>query len=409
MCYPLLKIVPCGAQKKSTMTDTIVQHQFINTDAGLKTFAEECQGVEWMGFDTEFIGEKRFYTLLCLIQVSTAHGYYLIDPLAIKDLSPFLAFLEDPNVITITHAGDNDYRLLYQQFGIIPQNVFDTQVAAGFIGLRYPMSFGKLVEAETGVQLGKGFAVTDWTQRPMSSKQVKYALNDVIYLRQLYDSIMDKLDKNGRQHWALEECAAFTSEDYYYRDPNHEFLNSNIARSSRTKDRVFLLRLYEWRSSTAEEKNYSKEMILQSKIISQIVRGVRGGMDAMLDNRRLPQKTIKRYGEMFIRFYNDEATPEELAVVDSIQRSSREDEEDDMLVELLYLLMKYRASESEISHSLVMPRNAIKRMKQEPEVREKILGSGWRRELLGDDFVNWIKNFENLTLKIEGGKISLGA
>lgn len=388
-------------------TQATVPHTFINTYAGLEAFAEESKGVEWMGFDTEFIGEKRFYTLLCLIQVSTEHGYYLIDPLAIDDLGPFLDFLEDPDVITITHAGDNDYRLLYQQFGTIPKNIFDTQVAAGFIGHRYPMSFGKLVEAECGDQLGKGFAVTDWTQRPMSAKQVKYALNDVIYLRPLYDSIMGKLAENGRQTWALEECAAFSNEDYYYRDPNHEFLNSNIARSSRTKERTFLLRLYDWRRSTAEEKNYSKEMILQSKIISQIVRGVRGGMDAMLDNRRLPQKTVKRYGEMFISFFNDPATPEELEVINSIQRSSREDEEDDMLIELLYLIMKYRASEVEISHALVMPRNAIKRMKQEPEVRNKIIGSGWRSEMLGEDFVNWIKNFEDLKLKIEGGKISL--
>lgn len=389
------------------MQQGTVKHQFINTAAGLATFAEECKDVKWMGFDTEFIGEKRFYTLLCLIQVSVEHGYYLIDPLAIDDLGPFLQFLEDPDVVTITHAGDNDYRLLYQQFGTIPQNIFDTQVAAGFIGHRYPMSFGKLVEAETGTQLGKGFAVTDWTQRPMSSKQVKYALNDVIYLRPLYDSIMEKLAANGRQSWALEECAIFSDPDYFYRDPNHEFLNSNIARSSRTKERLFLLRLYQWRQKTAEEKNYSKEMILQSKVISQIVRGVRGGMDAMLDNRRLPQKTVKRYGEMFIRFYNREGTPEELEVVNSIRRSSREEEEDDMLIELLYLIMKYRASEAEISHALVMPRNAIKRMKQEPKVRQKLIGSGWRSELLGEDFVKWIENFEHLKLKIEGGKISL--
>ena len=391
------------------MPDTIVQHQFIDTDAGLSAFAAANQGVSWMGFDTEFIGEKRFYTLLCLIQVSTENGYYLIDPLAIDDLGPFLAFLEDPEVVIITHAGDNDYRLLHQQFGTVPQNVFDCQVAAGFIGHRYPMSFGKLVEAETGVQLGKGFAVTDWTQRPMSNKQVKYALNDVIYLRKLYDSICGKLEKNGRKEWALEECAVFTRDDYYYRDPNHEFLNSNIARSSRTKERVFLLRLYNWRRNSAEEKNYSKEMILQSKIIGQLVRGVRGGKEAMLDNRRLPAKTVKRHGDMFVRFYNDPATPEELAVVKSIQRGSREEEEDDMLIELLYLLMKYRASEAEISHALVMPRNAIKRMKQEPEVRQKILGSGWRRELLGEDFVRWVENFDSLKLKIEGGKISLSA
>lgn len=241
----------------------------------------------------------------------------------------------------------------------------------------------------------------------MSSKQVKYALNDVIYLRELYDTIMGKLADNGRQEWALEECNVFSTKAYYFKDPNHEFLNSNIARSSRTKERLFLVRLYEWRRATAEEKNYSKEMILQGKIIGQLVRGVRGGMEAMLENRRLPAKTIKRYGDMFVEMFNEPGTEEELTVANSIQRASREDEEDDMLIELLYLIMKYRASQAEISHALVMPRNAIKRIKQEPEVREKMLGSGWRSALLGEDYMGWLGNIDDLELKIEGGKISL--
>ncbi len=384
-------------------------YTFIQTYDQLEQFAEECKDITWMGFDTEFIGEKRYHTLLCLIQISCEHGYYLLDPIAVENLDPFLDILEDPAVVKITHAGDNDYRLLNKQFDLIPKNVFDTQVAAGFIGHRFPMSFAKLVEAETGDVLGKGYAVTDWSQRPMSPKQIKYALNDVIYLRELYEKITEKLEENGRLSWALEECELMASEDYYYRDPNHEFLNSNIARSSRTKDRLFLLRLYEWRRSTAEKKNYSKEMILQSKLISQLVRGVRGGLDSMLGNRRLPQSTVKRYGQLFVDLYNQEPTPEEKAIVDSIKRSSQDDEEDDMLVELLYLIMKYRAGEADISHALVMPRNAIKRMKQNPEVRETILGSGWRSELLGPDFVNWLKNFDQLTLRIEGGKIALEA
>ena len=390
------------------MSNDTPDYTFIKTHEALDDFAEECKDIKWMGFDTEFIGEKRYHTLLCLIQVSCEHGYYLIDPIAIENLDPFIDMLEDPNIVKITHAGDNDYRLLYAQFDCIPKNVFDTQVAAGFIGHRYPMSFAKLVDAETGVQLGKGYAVTDWAQRPMSPKQIKYALNDVIYLRELYDKICAHLDANGRREWAFEECALMTSEDYYYRDPNHEFLNSNIARSSRTNERVFLQRLYEWRRSTAEEKNYSKEMILQSKLISQLTRGVKGGLNSMMENRRLPQSTVKRYGKLFVEMYNREATEEEMAIAKSIQRGSQEDEEDDMLIELLYLIMKYRANESEISHALVMPRNAIKRMKQDPEARDTILGSGWRKDLLGPDFVNWLQNFDQLTLKIEGGKIALG-
>ncbi|MCP9235347.1 HRDC domain-containing protein [Lewinella sp. JB7] len=389
------------------MTVAGIDYTLIQTPEALRDFYEEHRGIDWMGFDTEFIGEKRYHTLLCLIQVSSEYGYYLIDPIVLDDLGPFLKLIQDPGIVKITHAGDNDYRLLYRAYGITPANVFDTQIAASFIGHRYPTSFAKLVEAEVGDKLGKGYAVTDWSRRPMSEKQVKYALLDVVYLRQLYDTITGKLEANGRLEWALEECALMAESDYYFRDPNHELLNSNLARSSRTRDRLFLLRLYEWRRALAESKNYSKEMILPSKIISQLVRGVRGGKDSMLENRRLPAKTIKRYGDLFVDMYNEAGTDDELAIVNQIQRTSQEDEEDDMIIELLYLLMKYRAGEADISHALVMPRNAIRRMKQDESVRKAILGSGWRRELLGEDFVNWLKNFDRLKISIEGGKINL--
>ncbi|WP_420460260.1 ribonuclease D [Neolewinella sp.] len=389
------------------MTAAGIDYTFINTAEGLLNFKQQHRDIDWLGFDTEFIGEKRYHTLLCLIQISSAHGYFLLDPLAIDDLGPLLEIIQDPAVVKITHAGDNDYRLLYRAHGITPANVFDTQVAAAFIGHRYPTSFAKLVEAETGERVGKGYAVTDWSRRPMSDKQVKYALYDVVYLRQLYDTITGKLRANGRLDWALEECALMTDPDYYYRDPHHELLNSNIARSGKTKERIFLLRLYEWRRAQAEQRNYSKEMILSSKLIGQLVRGVRGGRESMQENRRLPGKTVSRYGDLFVDFYTTPATPEELAVVKQIQRSTQDDDDDDMIIELLYLLMKYRAAEADISHALVMPRNAIKRMKQDESVRQSILGSGWRRELLGEDFVGWLKNFDRLKLRIEGGKISL--
>ena len=390
------------------MTAGGIEYTLIDTADELRAFGDRCRGIDWIGFDTEFIGEKRYHTLLCLIQVACEHGNFLIDPIALRDdLGPFLALLEDPDIVTITHAGDNDYRLLNIQYGTVPRNVFDTQVAAGFIGHRYPTSFAKLVEAEVGARLGKGYAVTDWSQRPMREKQIKYALNDVIYLRELYDNISAKLAQNGRGDWAREECALWEDPASYERDPNHELLNSNLARSSRTKERVFLMRLYEWRRSEAERKDYSKEMILPSKVISQLVRGVRAGKEAMHENRRLPSKTVSRFGDLFVRMYNREATPEELAVVKTIKRSSQEDEEDDMIIELLYLLMKYRAADADISHALVMPRNAIRRMKSDPAVLSDLLGSGWRRQLLGDQFVEWLRNFDRLKVRIDGSQISL--
>ncbi|MEM7574844.1 MAG: ribonuclease D [Bacteroidota bacterium] len=389
------------------MSETSNNYTWVDSPEGLAKFIEEQADVDWLAFDTEFIGEKRYYTLLCLIQVASPAGVYLIDPLAIDNLDGFIDLIEDPKIVKLTHAGDNDYRLFYQEFKCIPQNLFDTQIAAGFVDYRYPTSFGKLIEAELKISLGKGFAVTDWQRRPMTGKQIQYALNDVIYLKELYDSLVTKLKAKGRLDWALEECAIMTSESYYYRDPYHEALNSKLLQTSRKRDRLFLLRLFSWRRAEAERKDYSKEMILPSKIFSPLVRSIRAGKESLQENRRLPSKTVQRYGDIFLSFYNDEVTPEEQEVLARVPRHQVDEQEDDMLLDLLYILLKYRSHQEGISHQLVMAKSAIKKMREDEVLRNRLLGSGWRRELMGDEFIDWLKNFDRLKLDIQGGTVQL--
>ena len=98
-----------------------IGYQLIETDDQLRQFAQENKGIEWMGFDTEFVGERRFHTLLCLIQVSSPNGYYIIDPFSVKDLGPFLRMMENEQILKFTHAGENDYKLLYSIYGIVPK------------------------------------------------------------------------------------------------------------------------------------------------------------------------------------------------------------------------------------------------------------------------------------------------
>ncbi len=385
-----------------------IDYTLVDDTKSLEEFERATRGLTWLAFDTEFIGEKRYQTLLCLIQVACEAGIYLLDPLRLPDIDPLLTLIEDPKVRKITHAGDNDYRLLYSLYGTVPKNVFDTQVSGGFVGYRYPTSFSKLVEAELGIRLKKGYAVTDWEQRPFRTKQLTYALEDVTPLYDLYQSLMKKLEDVNRADWAMEECAIWTSEDYYIRSPYHEALNSKLIQNLKSREQIFLIRLLEWRRSRAEEKNYSKEMILPTKVISQIVKSVRSGRDALTENRRIPGNTVKRYADLFVRLYEEPATEEERAVLKKIPRHVSETEREDMLMELLYLLMKYRSQEENISHQLVMPRNAIRKMKDDPEVRQLMLGDGWRRELLGEQFSSWLEDFDRLQVKINGGKIEIG-
>ena len=124
----------------------IAPFTFIEDAAGMDEFARINAGISWMGFDTEFIGEKRFVTLICLIQVATEHGFFLIDPLKVEDLTHLLNMLTDENIMKIVHAGDNDYRLFHTHYGIIPKNTFDTQLTSAFLGYKYPVAFHKLMD-----------------------------------------------------------------------------------------------------------------------------------------------------------------------------------------------------------------------------------------------------------------------
>lgn len=389
------------------MTTQKTPYTLIEHDADLVAFRDEHREIDWLCFDTEFVGEKRFVTLICLIQVASPKGFFLIDPLKVDNLEPFLELIRDPRILKITHAGENDYRLLYQNLGTLPNNIFDTQVAAAFAGYKYPVSFGRLVEGELGVVLGKGYAVADWQSRPFSAKQLDYAIDDVRYLYQLWQSLQSKLESRGRLTWALEECAVFATADFYDRDPHHEALHSDLMRHLKSRERIFLMRLFAWRTDEARRLNYSKEMILPSKLISMIVRTVRSGKAALLENRRLPDKTIQRHGDKFIHMYEQPATEEEKEILSRLPQASQEEPEQEIILSMLDLLVRYKSLQSDLPHHVVLPRNLWKQIQAEPGTLPDVLENGWRRAFLGEELLQWLRQHRELELDFGAGSFEL--
>ena len=375
--------------------------------AGLEQFAHGNKGISWMGFDTEFIGEKRFLTLICLIQVATENGFYLIDPLKIKDLGPLLEMLTNEQILKVVHAGDNDYRLFNTHFGIIPKNTFDTQVTAAFIGYKYPVAFSKLLESELRISVSKGYTVTDWQRRPMSKKQIRYALDDVIHLHALWQRLSKKLNRLGRMGWVREELKKMENPEAYEQDPYKEAINSNLIRSLRKKEQVFLLRLLLWRTSEARRRNHSKEMVLPGKFISPIVRAIHSGVDALKQNRRLPDSIVGRFGRQFLKMYEEPVTEEEKEILNRIPPDNSDNPKQDILMEMLDLLVRYKCLKEGISHHMVMPRSVLKRMKNDKDFFDPSLESGWRTEFLGEEIVSWFKYRRNLEIEFENGKFEL--
>ncbi len=378
-------------------------YTFVNTATHLEEVCQQLNEQEWVGFDTEFIGEKRYYTLLCLIQIDCPVGSFLIDPIAIEDLSPFFTVLSNPAVCKITHAGENDYRLLFNKFKILPKNIFDTQIAAGFLGYNYPTAFRKIVEKELRIRLKKGFAVAEWDARPLSQKHLQYALNDVIYLEELYTGLSEKLRSSERAEWCQEEMDKLETAEYYYINPHAEALNNNMMPHLGVKEQVFMLRLFNWRKLEAQRKDYSKEMILQGKYINQIVKNIQQGASALKNNRLLPKSFFKKYGELLIELHEQPTTEEELEILKEIPVKNDSSPFEDITYDILYALIKRRCIRQGVSQNLIFPKSSLKKFHKNPEW----MADDWRVKVLGKDLVALIKRPHRLKYTFKDGQFIL--
>ena len=190
--------------------------ELITTNEQLADHLAHLRETGSFAYDSEFIGESSYHPLLCLVQTATVERVGLIDPLAEGlDLKPFWELLADPTLEKIVHAGAQDVEPVARVIGKPVQNLFDTQIAAGFVALAYPASLAKLTLATTGVNLAKGLTFTQWDARPFSAKQLRYAADDVRYLPAVAAEIKKRLAVTGHAAWAKAECDALCEPGQY--------------------------------------------------------------------------------------------------------------------------------------------------------------------------------------------------
>ena len=187
-----------------------VSFQFIETQGELLRFLDETDKATWIGCDTEFISEGRYQPDLCLVQVSTELGDYILDPLSIHDLTPFWERFCRDDTLAVTHACRSELEFCFRAVKRMPSKIFDVQLAAAFVGFGYPLNFKSLADQTIHVNLEKSETLTDWSRRPLLSSQLKYALQDVCYLWKIVESLQRRLDAQKRTDWFQREMAEYT-------------------------------------------------------------------------------------------------------------------------------------------------------------------------------------------------------
>ncbi|VTT98525.1 ribonuclease d : Ribonuclease D OS=Planctomyces limnophilus (strain ATCC 43296 / DSM 3776 / IFAM 1008 / 290) GN=Plim_0672 PE=4 SV=1: DNA_pol_A_exo1: HRDC [Gemmataceae bacterium] len=279
---------------KPTPLPDLPEH-FISDPAQLPACLEHLAAAPVLGFDTEFVGEDAYRPELCLVQVSTAEQLFVIDPFGVGPLDEFWALLLDPKRKTVLHAGREDVRMCFFKAGKPPADVFDVQIAAGLVGMTYPIGYAGLVSDVLGQRMTKGETLTDWRRRPLHPAQVRYAFDDVRFLLPAWKKLTDKLKRLKRLDWATEEFA--TSVRRAVGDEEAAAEKWRKVKGIGGLDRRGLAvarEVFGWREQFAERVNRPPRQLLRDDILAEIAKRGPTRTEDLSAYRGMPQKETER-------------------------------------------------------------------------------------------------------------------
>jgi ribonuclease D len=244
--------------------------EIISTTPALENLCAELAHDAFIAVDTEFMREQTFWPILCLIQVAGSRRQAVIDPLVPTiDLAPFYALMADERVTKVFHAARQDVEIIFVRAGTIPRPLFDTQVAAMVCGFGEQVSYEGLVRSLAGAKVDKSSRFTDWSRRPLSERQLAYALSDVTHLRTIYLKLKAKLDRSGRELWLREEMGVLTSPETYRSDPKEAWRRIKFRTRSRRQLAV-LAGVTEWREREAQGRDVPRNRVLKDDVLVEL-------------------------------------------------------------------------------------------------------------------------------------------
>ena len=360
--------------------------------------AEACQRLaqqEYVAVDTEFMREQTFWPKLCLVQLAAPGMEMIVDPLAPGiDLKPLYALMADTRVMKVFHAARQDIEIVHYKAGLVPQPVFDTQVAAMVCGYGDSISYVNLVKRISNQDLDKSSRFTDWTRRPLSEKQLLYALGDVTHLRDVYVHLRDTLAETGRASWLDHEMASLTDPRTYEVDPETSWKRLKLKVRNR-RGLAVLMELSAWRERQAQAQDVPRNRVLRDEALYDIAN------QQPTETAQLAE--LRTLSDGFAR----SARAKE--IVDAVKRGLARDPksvppmnpgvsmspEAGALVDLLRVLLKAAAGRHGVAPRLIADTEDLERIASEGNPDVAAL-KGWRRELFGDD-----------ALKLKRGELAL--
>ena len=377
--------------------------EYITNVEQLSALATRLEGSKILCIDTEFLREKTYYARLCLLQINNGSIAALIDPIAVKDLSALVPILTDKNCVKVFHAGSQDIGILYHETGVVPTPVFDTQAAASLLGFPLQVGYGPLVRAICDVNLPKADSYTDWSRRPLTSNQLKYALDDVVYLPQIFDTLKSELESKHRLHWLDAEFADLSSPAKYENEPREMWRKVKRVSTLSRGQLAIAREVAAWREREGMRRNIPRKWVLPDEALVEIARKAPRTREGLLEVRGLTNKLNGRDVNQIL-----EAVREGKALPQSqwpkLDRKPHGNTEVDGAVELLAALVEIRAKQNDVAAPILATHADLTRLARGHRDGLPVL-TGWRYELVGRELVDMLDG--KLVMYLENGAIEV--
>jgi len=368
----------------------------IDTTAALEEACRLLAQSDFITIDTEFLRETTFWPELCLIQMASPDHEYIVDPMAKGlDLKPFFELMANPAVVKVFHAARQDIEIIFHLGDLIPHPIFDTQVAAMVCGFGDSVSYDQLVQKVKNVHIDKTSRFTDWSRRPLSEKQLDYALADVTHLRDVYLKLKGQLEAEGRAEWLTEEMAILESRETYDLPPEQAWQRLKM-RLRKPTELAVMQYVAAWREREARSRNVPRSRVLKDDAIYEIAQQQPKDVEALGRLRTIPKGWERSSSGTAILEQVNAALALPKSEMPHLERHTHAPEGTQSAVELLKVLLRLTSEKHGVASKVIANSDDLEKIAAEGEKAEVAALQGWRKELFGD-----------LALKLISGGVGL--
>lgn len=367
--------------------------KLITQSSDLKFAIDSISDRPFIAIDTEFMREKTYYSQLCLVQLCSEDTAFCIDTLAPDiDLSPLFALMVNPNIIKIFHAGRQDMEIFVNMTGDVPMPVYDTQIAAMVCGLGDQVAYDKLAQHYIGVTLDKSSRFTNWSQRPLTERQISYALDDVIYLAAIYPKICNELEKSGRSEWVASELDYFADKNLYIADAKNVWKKIKAA-GNRPEQLNRLACLAEWREIESQKRNVPRGWVLRDDTLIDLAGSNPKSVPDLGKIRGFPNAQNERFTTIILSVLNkaNQVPKQDWPAI----RSKKYERPPVALTDLLRVFQKHIAESHNVAPRLIATSDELEQLALFDDASIPAM-SGWRFDVFGKQ-----------ALALKSGKLAL--